>query len=69
MIGKVTRLSNPDRPKVLVFDDSSYDRNRSKSVELLACCYKERVARVFSSTDCTLDEQEIIRIIWHEMGH
>ena len=38
-IGKVTRLSNHDRPKVLVLDDSSYDRNRSKSVELLARCF------------------------------
>lgn len=38
-IGKVTKLSNHDRPKVLVLDDSSYDRNRSKSVELLARCF------------------------------
>ncbi|MCQ6282993.1 transposase, partial [Bacillus sp. EB600] len=38
-IGKVTKLSNHDRPKVLVIDDSSYDRNRSKSVELLARCF------------------------------
>jgi hypothetical protein len=38
-IGKVTRLSKHDRPKVLVLDDSSYDRNRSKSVELLARCF------------------------------
>ena len=38
-IAKVTRLSNHDRPKVLVLDDSSYDRNRSKSVELLARCF------------------------------
>jgi hypothetical protein len=38
-IGKVTKLTNHDRPKVLVLDDSSYDRNRSKSVELLARCF------------------------------
>jgi hypothetical protein len=38
-IGKVTTLTNHDRPKVLVLDDSSYDRNRSKSVELLARCF------------------------------
>ena len=38
-VGKVTKLSNHDRPKVLVLDDSSYDRNRSKSVELLARCF------------------------------
>lgn len=38
-IGKVTKLTNHNRPKVLVLDDSSYDRNRSKSVELLARCF------------------------------
>ncbi|MCM3729526.1 transposase [Neobacillus cucumis] len=38
-IEKVTKLSKHDRPKVLVLDDSSYDRNRSKSVELLARCF------------------------------
>lgn len=38
-IGKVTKLSNHDRPKVLILDDSSYDRNRSKTVELLARCF------------------------------
>ena len=38
-IGKVTKLSNHGRPKVLILDDSSYDRNRSKSVELLARCF------------------------------
>src|SRR5690625_2375135 len=34
-IGKVSRLTRHDRPKVLILDDSSYDRNRSKHVELL----------------------------------
>ncbi|WP_058307366.1 IS4 family transposase [Gracilibacillus massiliensis] len=38
-IGKVTNLTRHDRPKVLIVDDSSYDRNRSKSVELLARCF------------------------------
>ncbi|UOQ83332.1 IS4 family transposase [Gracilibacillus salinarum] len=38
-IGKVTNLTSHDRPKVLIVDDSSYDRNRSKSVELLARCF------------------------------
>jgi hypothetical protein len=38
-IGKVMKLTNHDRPKVLILDDSSYDRNRSKSVELLARCF------------------------------
>lgn len=36
---KVTKLTNHDRPKVLILDDSSYERNRSKSVELLARCF------------------------------
>ncbi|WRO23493.1 transposase [Metallumcola ferriviriculae] len=38
-IGKATRLTNHNRPKVLILDDSSYERNRSKSVELLARCF------------------------------
>ncbi|SFP69333.1 DDE superfamily endonuclease, partial [Halolactibacillus halophilus] len=38
-IGKITKLTNHQRPKVLILDDSSYDRNRSKSVELLARCF------------------------------
>lgn len=38
-IGKVTKLTDHDRPKVLILDDSSYDRNRSKNVELLARCF------------------------------
>lgn len=38
-IGKVTKLTRHDRPKVLILDDSSYERNRSKSVELLARCF------------------------------
>lgn len=35
-IRKVTKLTNHDRPKVLVLDDSSYDRIRNNAVELLA---------------------------------
>ena len=38
-IEKVTNLTSHDCPKVLIVDDSSYDRNRSKSVELLARCF------------------------------
>lgn len=38
-IKKVTKLTNHERPKVLILDDSSYDRNRSKTVELLARCF------------------------------
>ncbi|MDL5042046.1 IS4 family transposase [Heyndrickxia coagulans] len=38
-IAKVTKLTSHDRPKAFVLDDSSYDRNRSKSVELLARCF------------------------------
>jgi len=38
-IGKVSNLTRHDRPKVLILDDSSYDRNRSKHVELLARCF------------------------------
>ena len=38
-IGKLTKLTNHERPKVLILDDSSYDRNRSKAVELLAHCF------------------------------
>lgn len=36
---KVSTLTDHDRPKVLILDDSSYDRNRSKKVELLARCF------------------------------
>ncbi|WP_313235970.1 IS4 family transposase [Sporosarcina ureae] len=35
----MTRLTDKDRPKVLIIDDSAYDRNRSKKVELLARCF------------------------------
>ncbi|ALX47495.1 transposase [Lentibacillus amyloliquefaciens] len=38
-IGKVSKLTRHDRPKVFILDDSSYDRNRSKHVELLARCF------------------------------
>ncbi|WZX99996.1 transposase [Bacillus sp. FSL W7-1360] len=39
VIQKVSALTSNDRPKVLIVDDSSYDRNRSKRVELLARCF------------------------------
>lgn len=38
-ISRVSSLTNHKRPKVLILDDSSYDRNRSKKVELLAKCF------------------------------
>ncbi|MFD1349682.1 IS4 family transposase [Oceanobacillus caeni] len=38
-ISKVSRLTKNDRPKVLIVDDSAYERNRSKKVELLARCF------------------------------
>ena len=38
-IAKVSKLTRHDRPKVFILDDSSYDRNRSKHVELLARCF------------------------------
>ena len=37
-IQKVDQLTNVKRPKVLIVDDSMFDRNRSKKVELLARC-------------------------------
>lgn len=37
-IHKVDVLTDSDRPKVMIIDDSMYDRNRSKKVELLARC-------------------------------
>ncbi len=38
-VEKVDHLTDEKRPKVLIIDDSSYDRNRSKKVELLARCF------------------------------
>jgi hypothetical protein len=38
-IQKVERLTDKSRPKVFIVDDSSFDRNRSKKVELLARCF------------------------------
>ncbi|KGR78270.1 transposase, partial [Ureibacillus massiliensis 4400831 = CIP 108448 = CCUG 49529] len=37
-IQKVDQLTDVTRPKVLIIDDSMFDRNRSKKVELLARC-------------------------------
>lgn len=45
-IGKVTKLTSHDRPKVFIFDDSTYDRNRSKAVELLARCHDHSSQKV-----------------------
>ena len=36
MIKRIWKLTDHTRPEVLILDDSSYDRNRSKSLELLA---------------------------------
>ena len=36
VVGFVNRLTDENREKVLIFDDSTYDRSRSKAVELLA---------------------------------
>jgi len=38
-IQKVGHLTDQTRTKVLIIDDSSFDRNRSKKVELLAHCF------------------------------
>ena len=38
-IQKVTKLTHHDCPKVLILDDSAFERNRSKSVELLSRCF------------------------------
>lgn len=39
VISKVSAFTSHHRPKVLILDDSAYDRNRSKKVELLARCF------------------------------
>jgi hypothetical protein len=38
-IQKTDGLTDKKRPKVLIVDDSAFDRNRSKKVELLARCF------------------------------
>lgn len=38
-IQKVDSLTGKNRPKVLIIDNSAYDRNHSKKVELLARCF------------------------------
>lgn len=38
-ISRVSTLTGNKRPKVLIVDDSSYERNHSKKVELLARCF------------------------------
>jgi hypothetical protein len=39
VVGNVSKLTDHHRPKVLILDDSSFYRNRSKHVELLARCF------------------------------
>lgn len=38
-IQKMTKLTSTDRVKVLIVDDSTYERNRSKKLELLSRCF------------------------------
>ncbi|MBE1556125.1 hypothetical protein H4683_003246 [Filibacter limicola] len=38
-ISKVDALTHQERTKVFILDDSTFDRNRSKKVELLARCF------------------------------
>ena len=38
-IAKVTPLTSTNQPKVLILDDSTYKRSRSKRVELLSWCH------------------------------
>lgn len=38
-ISKVDKLTHKERTKVFILDDSTFDRNRSKKVELLARCF------------------------------
>lgn len=38
-------LTSKEREKVLIFDDSTYDRSRSKAVELLAWIYDHNIGR------------------------
>jgi hypothetical protein len=38
-IQKVGRITDQSRPKVFIIDDSAYNRNPSKAVELLARCF------------------------------
>ncbi len=38
-IQKVTKFTHHSRPKVLILDDSAFERNRSKRVELLSRCF------------------------------
>jgi hypothetical protein len=38
-------LTSEEREKVLIFDDSTYDRSRSKAVELLAWIYDHNIGR------------------------
>lgn len=38
-IKRTTQLTHHSRPKALIIDDSTYERDRSKKVELLARCH------------------------------
>ena len=50
-ITKVSKLTRHDRPKVFIIDDSAYDRNRSKHVELLARCFDHASQKCVSIKD------------------
>lgn len=54
-IQKVKPLTNEKRPKVWIVDDSAYDRNRSKKVELLARCFDTSNALLIMSGICSGD--------------
>lgn len=41
----IDMLTSEEREKVLIFDDSTYDRSRSKAVELLAWVYDHNIGR------------------------
>ena len=44
-ISKVNDLTHQERTKVFILDDSTFDRNRSKKVELLARCFDHSSTR------------------------
>jgi len=41
----INRLTNDNRERVLIFDDSTYDRSRSKAVELLAWIFDHNTGK------------------------
>jgi len=41
----INRLTNDNRERALIFDDSTYDRSRSKAVELLAWIFDHNTGK------------------------